>query len=306
MSIEKRQIFGKSKSFMNDFFVGVSVMHGISIVCCTIVILSVLYTKRVKKEKLVLSFRISFWIAFFDMVYSLASIILYKKNDVMVMKPTVSKVVAWVMQGSMLSTIMLSCAIAFSLQLNLVVRDPFKKRANWCYEYIAIIIAFVASSMVLYLFKMVVWDGNLHQFFLFSGSTKNSRIRVFSSNYLFTIIGVLYCYIVFLHVGVSLSIFQRFTKLRFFHVNSQIATNVFVTPEKKRKTLNAIKWLLCYPLVPILTQTFVIVFGLFDPNLGTFCIGAFMPATQGTLNLFVFLLSPKFRELYSNHWSKKL
>ncbi|KAI8324393.1 hypothetical protein GQ54DRAFT_68805 [Martensiomyces pterosporus] len=67
----------------------------------------------------------------------------------------------------------------------------------------------------------------------------------------------------------------------------------------KKRFLRSIQRLVCYPLVPIITQLGVVIMNMVSvPTKGMYIYGTAMAATSGILNLVVFLLNPSLPEMW--------
>ncbi|PVV02802.1 hypothetical protein BB560_002733 [Smittium megazygosporum] len=283
-----------SQSFMvlmQVFYMG-SVLSGLAVV------IIIAFTKFKKRAKLPLAFRVSFYIAVFDILGYGIRFGLNTLHSPPLISGTVSRILQYLIMVSMISGISLSDAIALSLHLNVLLKNPFKKRSNWYYEYVAIAVALIIPTTIFFLYDFVRYSPEYNSFFILKSvndADESATILCMSlTYYLPMFIGLFYCLVVFIHVSIF-SFLPLVVKSNPFSTRNMLDSNIHVTVEQKQKALSTIRWLVLYPLVPIISCSLFVVTGFFINKVSLYQLSTIFTASQGVLNLLVFTMSPKFR-----------
>ncbi|PVU91164.1 hypothetical protein BB561_004540 [Smittium simulii] len=275
-----------------------AVTNSLSIVCGIIVAAIVFYSKyRHMQNDVPLAFRVSLYIGLIDAIGSATRLFLNRVPSDYVMSPTSSKACLYIITFSTIASVALSNAVALSLHLNVLSKNLFKKRANWYYEYVAIALSLVLSTPVFFLYDFITFSTLLREFFMVAINNQSTILTMALSYYSILFIGILYCYAVFAHVCIF-SFFPQFQKTNSLTQGSLNQSFVHATPHQKRKSINTIRWMLLYPLVPIISDTFFVITGFFPTLPGINNLANILSTSQGILNFIVFTLNPKFRDLY--------
>ncbi|KAJ1957897.1 hypothetical protein GGI12_004890 [Dipsacomyces acuminosporus] len=255
----------------------------------------VLCCVRNKQFYKITSFRLSAWIAFCDIVYSSCGLCTYHNHYMSTLGEMHLRTIHWFMSASILSFAFITACIAFHLILTVLTRKPhLAKRIEPFYELVSILLGFFITHPFLYLYKRVLWLSKMQVFFIAS-----ERWKIVRDSWL-TMWGWMFLCVLFVTI-VSLMIYKKMVQSLY---NTQQFTNypepmedassgMTITEERMKDIRSATMRIACYPLVPILTQTWVLAANMTNSqSFWLFALAYTIPATQGMLNFLVFLMNP--------------
>ncbi|KAK9764030.1 hypothetical protein K7432_008819 [Basidiobolus ranarum] len=235
-----------------------------------------------------LSLRLTFWIALADVTYSIFAYILQKKI-------TSTEACAFLLWGYVeftLLPIFLTAAIGFNLMAIFVhdISDVMKYQRFYVPFSIGLSLVISVIPVIAGQFEV---DPLVGACWYSATYTIHTIIWEICTLFLWIFLGVIYCLF-----AVSFVIYKLIRHEKYLKKNTNTNSHVV-----NRKTHRAMRRIILYPIVPIITQTFncVCEFDTFVNrrlNFTLYFLSAVGPAMVGLLNAIVFLFDPAVHQLF--------
>ncbi|KAJ1899554.1 hypothetical protein LPJ66_002031 [Kickxella alabastrina] len=277
------------------------VCHGFniaSIAGSVFVIISVIWgcVRRPVLYKLT-TFRLSAWIALCDIIYSACQLCTYDNYYMVFLSETQLRVIYWLMSASTLSFAFLSGCIGLQMILTVVFKKGHHHhRIEPWYGCVSLFLGFLITHPIMYIYKLVQWRYDMQVFHVYDNP------KYFNIASWVTMWAWMFATCAFLFVTAALVWWTLAT------VNKE-KMGCMVLPEGEsswykspaaQMSIGQRKWqrliiirIMLYPLVPIVTQTWVLCANMTPVcPMWLYVIANIMPATQGMLNLLIFLGNP--------------
>lgn len=239
------------------------------------------------------SLRISTSIAACDTIYSVCQMFVFN-NSFMKQLPEINlRVMLWLMAASSVAFVFLSSCMGIHLILTVLTKKAhWANRIQFWYEPVSFFLALLITHPYLYMFHSVVWIESAQLFYL-QDTVSVSRRNVWLIQWMWIFMGIVFLF--FIAVFTYLKMSQVWTATP---ENSQPnggggPTKQAISEERKKYVRSVTFRVTCYPVIPILTQTMLVVGNLMEaPPYWIFVLGYLLPSCQGTLNFLVYLMNP--------------
>ncbi|KAJ2473352.1 hypothetical protein GGI02_000935 [Coemansia sp. RSA 2322] len=207
------------------------------------------------------------------------------------------RVMLWIMAGSSVTFVFLSSCMGIQLLLTVLTR-----KSHWAtvlqpwYEPTSFVLGFLITHPFLYLFKSVMWVPSAQLFFL-NDDMSVSRRNVWLIQWVWIFTGIVFLFFIAIFTYLKMSQVWRAAstpqcapeKLDLLDT----ATLNALSEERKRYIRSVTLRVTCYPVIPILTQSLLVVGNLLaTPPYWLFVMSNVLPSIQGTLNFIVYLMNP--------------
>ncbi|KAJ1958349.1 hypothetical protein GGI12_004757 [Dipsacomyces acuminosporus] len=276
-----------------------------SIVCCVIVLLSSL-ALVVKKRALLErpSFRITMAIALSDLVNSICQLLQYQDGIMKRATERQLRLLIWFNSATTFSFVLLSTCVGVQIMLTVLLNKPFiANRVQRWYELVSFLVAFIATHPILYIYKKVEWITQIQVMHVVS-ERSYQNMTAWLMEWAWVLLCIVYLFVIVVLTYLRLSNVWRSTANgggltapeRLDLLNNQ--------PSHNKSYLNAqrikyVRWvtlrLACYPIVPILTQTWPAAANMLTrAPYWLNVVANVVPSLQGTINLLLFLMNPAF------------
>ncbi|KAJ2584530.1 hypothetical protein GGH95_000315 [Coemansia sp. RSA 1836] len=269
-----------------------------SIVLSTIVILATIILVFRNRSLIARpSMRISTSIAACDLVYSVCQMFIFDNNYMKQLSEVRLRVMLWIMSGSSVSFVFLSSCMGIQLLLTVLTRN-----SHWAaviqpyYEITSFFLAFLITHPYLYVFKAVMWIPSAQLFYL-KDEVDISRRNIWLIQWMWIFTGIVFLFFVAIFTYLKMS--QVWREASATHGAPEkldlldTATLNALSEERKKYIRSVTLRVTCYPIIPILTQTLMVVGNLLAaPPYWLFVLSNVLPSTQGTLNFIVYCMNP--------------
>ncbi|KAJ2730438.1 hypothetical protein IW152_005238 [Coemansia sp. BCRC 34962] len=275
--------------------------YGINI--CSIVLSAVVILTTIilvfKNRSLIArpSIRISTSIAVCDMVYSVCQMFVFNNDYMKQLTEVRLRVMLWIMSGASVSFVFLSTCMGIQLLLTVLTR-----KSHWAgviqpyYEVTSFFLAFLVTHPYLYIAKAVMWIPSAQVFYL-KDEVENSRRNIWLIQWMWIFTGIVFLFFVAIFTYLKMS--QVWREASATHGAPEkldlldTATLNALSEERKKYIRSVTLRVTCYPIIPIITQTLLVVGNLLAaPPYWLFVLSNVLPSTQGTLNFFVYCMNP--------------
>ncbi|KAJ1728173.1 hypothetical protein LPJ72_005593 [Coemansia sp. Benny D160-2] len=281
-----------------------------SIVCSALVIIAVIaraiHCRSILKRT---TFRLSAWMAVCDIIYSVCQICTFN-NTFMTGLPEINlRVIHWLMSASVLTVAFLSGCIGIDLMLAVVSHSTrIANRIRPWYEVASFFLGFVITHPFLYLYKSVQWAEVAQIFHIYA------KPAYYKMTSWLTMWGWLFSICTFLFLIMCATVLKMHREL--MGKTSYIArskdaegfTPYEHTPmskERQRYIRSVCIRILAYPLIPIITQIWVLAANMTsEAPMWLYVMANIVPAIQGVLNFLAFTANPAWDQ-YRNKLIKK-
>ncbi|KAK9763551.1 hypothetical protein K7432_009662 [Basidiobolus ranarum] len=270
------------KRLITFIFSGLSLLGGVFVVSTIVYI-------RIYRPLLAnrLSLKLTFWIALADIVYSIFVLVLQQKI-------TSNQLCAFLLWGYLeftLLPIFLTATIAFNLHAIFVSDIYDVVRYQKYYFPFALTLATVISSVPLIAGQFEA-DPVVGSCWYRGTYTTKTMIWEMCTLFGWVFLVVLYCIFAVCFIGYKLHQHEKYLR-------SNISVDIQLV---NRKTSKAMRRIILYPVVPIVTQTFNCLCEFYtfvhrELYFSLYLLSAVLPACVGLLNAVVFIFDPAVREL---------
>lgn len=294
----------ESKAFFNTL---TEVLDGISIAVGFIVIIAVILI-RIYRPQLgqTITVRLSGWIALADVLVCSIQIIYIHGNELF--KDTSTLALGFVLtslQTSSLFFVYLTVCIAINLHLTILTsryRNVAEAIDPWMVP-VSFIWANVTTIPFHFLFK-AEWNSQIGGFV--KEPAWAAPYYMWGSQYIWQLLGEVYCAIVIILVLVKLFRLRSYQKEQSTVQNQNQTDSADQHARSGRRITFVMLRIVWYPVIPIITQTWLIVMNSIPPpqNLPWINLNNIMSALQGILNGIVFCLNPATYALWQE-WRNK-
>ncbi|KAJ2381833.1 hypothetical protein GGI05_005847, partial [Coemansia sp. RSA 2603] len=269
-----------------------------SIIVIALVVVNVL--RRSSNLKIV-SFRIPASIAICDLIYSVCQICTYY-NDYMSTRPEMQlRVIHWFMSATTVSFVNLSFCIGLQMLLNVVLNKVhIHNRISPYYELVSFLFGFIVTHPILYIYTKVQWATMAQVFHIYT-EPSYYKATSWATKWVWVLAGCVALLVFVCMIYWRMIEIVRKTDKDLNHPEGtafwcgKSDTNGAIT--LRHNISSAINRCICYPLVPIFTQTWILVANMIvETPMWLYVMASIIPATQGMLNLFIFINHPLFKE----------
>ncbi|KAJ2900548.1 hypothetical protein GGI21_004128 [Coemansia aciculifera] len=244
------------------------------------------------------SMRISTSIAACDVIYSVCQMFIFNNDYMTKLSETRLRVMLWIMSGSSVSFVFLSSCMGIQLLLTVLTRN-----SHWAtviqpyYEVSSFFLAFLITHPYLYIFEAVMWIPSAQVYYLKDADVSTSRRNLWLIQWMWIFMGIVFLF--FVAVFTYLKMSQVWREASATHGAPEkldlldTATLNALSEERKKYIRSVTLRVTCYPIIPILTQTLLVVGNLLAaPPYWLFVLSNVLPSTQGTLNFIVYCMNP--------------
>ncbi|KAJ2908340.1 hypothetical protein GGI21_002982, partial [Coemansia aciculifera] len=235
------------------------------------------------------SFRLSAWIAACDTVYSACQLCVFDNGYMSSLSEMNLRVIHWLMSGSTMSFVFMSASVALHV---VVVRFTKYKhiveRIQPWYEFVSLLVGFVLTHPILYLYKMLQWSSRAQIFHIYDDPAYyNLTSWLTKWSWLFAACVFMFACMVYqavvmlktskevVNAGKSNMYLERGCYL-------DDANYAPISTNPKNSTSSVTLRLMLYPAVPLLTQIWVLAANM-SPNcpMWLYVMANLAPAIQG-------------------------
>ncbi|KAJ1963299.1 hypothetical protein GGI12_002133 [Dipsacomyces acuminosporus] len=244
------------------------------------------------------SFRLSAWIAACDLIYSALGICTFNNGYMSDLSEMHLRVIHWLMSASTMCFVFLTVAMGIQLILTVLThKSNVARRIEKYYEYVCTFMALVLTHPILYLYERVEWVPTA-QIFHIKTYRKIYNRNVWLTKWMWIVTSIVFLLIVTLLIwNKMIRSFTKTAKLSNFPEGKSRwddeMTLSSVNAQRKREIRSVTLRIVCYPLVPIFTQSWVFAANMItNLPMWLYVVGSLLPALQGVLNFLIFLMNP--------------
>ncbi|KAJ2753250.1 hypothetical protein GGI19_003271 [Coemansia pectinata] len=256
------------------------------------------------------SFRLSAWIAACDTVYSACQLCVFENAYMRTLSETRLRIIHWLMSASTMSFVFMSVSVALHLLLTMVT--PFShiaRRIQPWYEYVSLFLGFILTHPILYIYKMLQWSSRAQIFHIYDDPTYY-KITSWLTKWAWLFAACVFMFIVLVLTITKMCKSSKNLKEQMTypaHIYDSGDTNYMSLGHMTKQNIRLVTIrLMLYPVVPILTQIWVL-----SANMSAKCpmwlyvMANLVPATQGMINFLVFAFNPAWDNLRRQLFKKK-
>ncbi|KAJ2712852.1 hypothetical protein H4R19_002545 [Coemansia spiralis] len=275
-----------------------------SIVCSASVILATCYVcltnvKLMRRPSL----RIATAIAVCDLMYSACQVMVFNNKYMSSLAESRLRAILWVMAGSTVSFVLLSTCMGIQLALAVVTRrGRLALMVQPWYEVASFTAGFLITHPYLYLFRSVRWIPTAQVFYLEDNvAVARRNLWLIQWMWVFASIVFLFCIAVATYMRMSGS-WKETAERSSPGMPEKLdlldsGTMQMITPERGRYIRSVTLRVTMYPMIPVVTQTMVVVGNLLSrAPFWLFVLANIMPTIQGVLNFIAYVMSPALDE----------
>ncbi|KAI8323063.1 hypothetical protein GQ54DRAFT_258921 [Martensiomyces pterosporus] len=243
------------------------------------------------------SFRLSAWIAACDVIYSACGLCTFDNAFMSSLSEIQLRVVHWFMTASVVSFVFLTVCLGIHLVLTVLTHKSHIARPiqPW-YEYISMFLGFFITHPILYMYRRMQWLPMSQVFHIVTDPSlyrRNSWLTewawVFAGTFFLLGVSIAVCNKMIL----SFTSTAKLTRLPEGDSQWDGETMSSITSQRIKEIRSVTIRITLYPLVPIFTQTWVLVASnLTICPMWLFVVANLVPATQGMINFLIFLMNP--------------
>ncbi|KAJ2107945.1 hypothetical protein GGI01_000634 [Coemansia sp. RSA 376] len=248
------------------------------------------------------SFRLSAWIAACDMVYSACQLCVFENAYMRTLSEIHLRIIHWLMSASTMSFVFMSACVALDVLLITVMRsNHISRRIQPWYEYVSLFLGFVLTHPILYIYKMLQWSSRAQIFHIYDDPTYY-KITSWVTKWAW-----LFAACVFMFAVLVITIHEMCKSSKDLKNQMTYPAHVYSSGDasymslghmSKQKIRLVTLRLMLYPVVPIMTQIWVLSANM-TPNcpMWLYVMANLVPATQGMINFLVFAFNPAWDRL---------
>ncbi|KAJ1938475.1 hypothetical protein FBU59_004424 [Linderina macrospora] len=246
------------------------------------------------------SFRLSGWIAAADLIYSVTQLFVFNNEYMSALSERSLRAIIWMLSGSVVTFVFLTVCIGIHLVMTVFLRKThIANRIQRYYEYVSFFLGFLVTHSYMYMYEKVGWMPSMQVFRIAMSGPSEYYRNIWLAQYVWTASGILFLFIV--SILIYLQMMQVISRVEETQGPEKLdmldgSTLNMMTDLRRKYIRSATLRIACYPLVPIITQTWVIVTNMIldSQPFWLYIMANLMPATQGMINMLIFLMNPAF------------
>ncbi|KAJ1958751.1 hypothetical protein EC988_000118 [Linderina pennispora] len=245
------------------------------------------------------SFRLSGWIAAADLIYSVTQLFVFDNDYMSTLSEANLRAIVWMLAGSVVSFVFLTVCIGIHLVLTVLMRKThIANRIQGYYEYVSFVLGFLVTHSYMYMYEKIGWMPSMQVFRIATSESEYNR-NIWVAHYMWTAAGILFLFIISILIYLQMmSVINRVEETQGPEKLDMLdgSTLNMMTDMRRKYIRSATLRIACYPLVPIVTQTWNIVTNMITDSqpFWLYIMANLMPATQGMINMLIFLMNPAF------------